>query len=66
MTVDRSIMRERQRDAFRVGMARTGLTFKQIAHRMDEAESTVRSWASGRAEMSLHALCGFARALGCG
>lgn len=62
MALDRRMMMERQRDVFRVGMATTGLTFKQLAHRLDAGESTVRSWASGAAEMPLHVLDAAARA----
>lgn len=56
MASDRTIMMERQRDVFRAGLAATGLTFKQLAHRMGQGESTLRSWARGEAEMALHAL----------
>jgi len=61
MSADRSIMQERQRDAFRIGMHGTGLTMKQVAHRMGRKERTVRTWAEGSAEMPLDALGAFAR-----
>lgn len=62
MSVDRSIMLERQKDAFRVGMRDTGLTLKQVADRMGRLpDRTVATWASGQAEMPLHALSGFVR-----
>lgn len=61
MSADRSIMQGRQRDAFRVGMAATCLTMKQVAHRMGRNERTVRTWAEGSAEMPLDALGAFAR-----